>query len=153
MKERIFILTVICQVMVGCACTDRDHLATTNWMDRTIVPNDRTAQWALTPILVPLCVGTLAVDNFVVAPAVHLPSAWADAGEFFTDEVGGYYTEMGILPIRTVLTPVVFLGSWFGRSLFGLRPRSDAAWRWPTWGRQWERDEYGRLLRRTEQPA
>lgn len=145
MKERILIVLVLCMASSGCALTQRDHISTTNWMDRTIVPDNRVAQVALTPVLVPLCVATLAVDNLVICPVVHLPSAWDDCGDFFTAETGDYYADMGFLPVKTALTPIVFAGSWFGRSVFAVEPRHDAAWGWPEWGEQWERDEHGRL--------
>ena len=146
MKSLGVMLALVCLMGAGCASTNFDHMATTNWMDRTIVPDNKVGQWAMTPLLVPLCVGTLAVDNFIVAPAVHLASAFADAGDWWNGEVGGYYTEMGVLPIRVALTPVIFLGSWLGRSFFSIEPESDAAWGWPGWGVRWERDEDGRLL-------
>lgn len=144
MKARIFVSGLSCVVLMGCAFTERDHLATTNWMDRTIVPDNRAAQWAMTPLLVPLCVATMTVDNLIVAPAAHLPCALDDAHNWFTEEVGGYYTEMGILPIRTALTPAVFVGSWSVRSVFAIK--IDEGWGWPEWGRLWVRDENGRLL-------
>jgi hypothetical protein len=146
MKLKLVCLLLLYPLCLGCAVTRFDHMATTNWMDRTIVPDNRTAQWAMTPLLIPLCVGTLAVDNLLVAPAVHAPSAYGDAEEFFTASVGGYYTEMGVLPFRAAITPIVFVGSWMGRTFFAIEPRYDAAWEWPEWGRQWERDEDGKLI-------
>ena len=140
------LLAWLCVQLSGCACTDRDHMATTNWVDRKIVPSNRAAQWAMTPLLVPLGVGTLALDNVLMTPVVHLPSAWYDADRFFRAEAGGYYTEMGVLPVRTALTPVVCVGSWLGRSFFAVKPQPDVAWQWPEWGVLWVRDEDGRLL-------
>ena len=145
MRRRLGIM--ICSLLLsGCACTDLDHMATTNWMDRTIVPDNRAAQWAMTPVLVPICVGTLAVDNFAVAPTVHAPSGYADARDWFTKEIGGYYTEMGVLPIRVALTPVVFLSSELFRTVFAAKPEPNVRWAWPRWGIPWVRNEDGKLL-------
>ncbi len=137
---------LVCLVVCGCAVTRMDHMATTNWVDRHIVPDSRALQWALLPVWIPVCTVTLAVDNFIIAPAVSLPSAYLDTLDSWKTRAGDYYTEMGILPFRIILTPVIFFIDWFGRSLFAREPRDDAALDWPEWGRQWVRDREGRLL-------
>ncbi|MCR9142009.1 MAG: hypothetical protein NXI24_07135 [bacterium] len=129
-----------------CASTSLDHMAVTNYADRTIVPDHRGAQWALTPVLIPLTVVTLAVDNLIVAPAVQLPSAGTEARSFYEVEVEGYYSHLAITPFQVALTPVVFAGAWIARSFFAIETHADAAWSWPEWGRQWQRDADGRLI-------
>lgn len=131
---------------VGCASTSMDHMAVTNYADRTLVPDNQAAQWALTPLLIPLTVVTLAIDNFIVAPVVHVPSAGTDASAFFDQRVEGYYSRMAITPFQVLLTPVVFVSSWIGRSFFAVETDHEALWSWPAWGRQWQRDDAGRLL-------
>ena len=133
-------------VLGSCASTNMHHLAVTNYADRTIVPDNRVAQWALTPVLIPTTILTLAVDNFIVAPVVHLPSAGSDAYDFITEPIDGYYSRMGLSPFQVLLTPVVFVGSWVGRSFFAIDTDADAAWTWPEWGHQWRRDDEGRLI-------
>ncbi|MFC1706622.1 hypothetical protein ACFL59_07355 [Planctomycetota bacterium] len=142
----LLLLLLVIGLVSGCAFTDLDHLATTNWLDRTMVPDDKVGQWVLTPLFPPLAAATMAVDNLVIAPAVSLPSACEDTRDWLEKDVGGYFTSMGILPFRIALTPAIFAGSWFGRSIFSVDPREDASWKWPTWGRQWVRDRRGRLL-------
>lgn len=142
---RIAVLTLLAAGL-RCASTDLNHMALTNYADRTVTPDEPVLQWIATPLLIPLCVGTLAVDNFVVAPAVQLPSAFENAADFFTYDIDGYYSRMGILPFQTALTPVIFAGSWILRTAFAVEPHKDAAWAWPEWGRQWRRDESGRLI-------
>ncbi|MEQ9367258.1 MAG: hypothetical protein RIF32_23705 [Leptospirales bacterium] len=131
---------------VNCASTAMDHMAVTNLADRTLVPDNRAAGWALTPVLVPLTVATLAIDNFIVAPVVQLPSAGSDARAFFDLQVEGYYSHAALTPFQIVLTPVIFAGSWLGRTFYGADTASDALWGWPAWGRQWRRDDQGRLI-------
>ena len=128
-----------------CAVTDVHHLATTNYVDRKITPDNRVAQWALTPVYIPIAAVTLTVDNFIIAPIVHLPSALLDTWDFLTGDVEGYYANMGTVPFRIVLLPVVFAGDWMGRTWFALDTREDG-WNWPAWGRQWRRDSQGRLI-------
>lgn len=139
-------LLALVPLLAGCACTDLDHLALTNLIDRGLVPDHPVAQEVVAPVLVPVGALTLALDNLLVAPVVHLPSALGDARWFWELEAGGYYTELAVLPVRACLTPVVAIGSWMGRSLFGIEPREDARWGWPVWGEAWVRDEDGRLL-------
>jgi len=140
------LLAAVVLLSSGCAVSSMNHMALTNLVDRTLVPDDRTVQWVMTPLLIPVCIVTLTIDNFIIAPAVHLPSAYLDTIDFWKASVGGYYTEMGVLPFRVLLTPVVFFGDWLGRTVLALSPRNDAAWGWPEWGLQWVRDRKGRLL-------
>ncbi len=141
-----FTILALLGASLHCASTDLNHMAVTNYTDRNLTPDDPVLQWVATPLLIPLCIGTLAVDNFIVAPAVHLPSAYENAADFFTADFDGYYSNLGILPFQTALTPLVFAGSWILRTTFAVEPTEDAAWAWPEWGRQWQRDEDGRLI-------
>ncbi len=141
----LFLVMAALVFSTQCAMTSVHHIAVTNWTDRHITPDSRAAQWAMTPVLVPVCLVTLLIDNFIVAPIAQLPSAFEDAGDFFTHRVGGYFTEAGLSPFRLVLTPVVFAGSWIIRSFFGFDPKENAAWSWPEWGRQWVRNPDGSL--------
>ncbi len=117
------------------------------------MPENRAAGWALTPVLIPLTVATLTLDNLIVAPLVQLPSAGVEARAFYNLEVEGYYSHAALTPFQIALTPVIFAGSWVGRSFFGVDPDPDALWGWPEWGRQWRRDEAGRLIGPPEDEA
>jgi hypothetical protein len=139
------IISLICAASCGCALTDMNHLALTNLCDRTVTPDSQAGQWIMTPALIPAAVVTVAVDNFIIAPAVTFPSAILDASDFFQKECGGYWSYMGMLPFRLALTPVVFTGSWVARTIGGFT-REDAWWGWPEWGNQWVRDKSGALL-------
>ncbi len=142
----LIVVALACLVFCGCAVSSLNHMATTNWVDRHIVPDNKVVQWVMTPVWIPICCVTLAVDNFIIAPVVSLPSAYLDTIDFWKKEAGGYYTEMGILPFRILLTPIIFFGDWLGRTLYAVEPREDAALGWPQWGHQWVRDEKGCLL-------
>lgn len=130
----------------ACASTDVHHLALTNWTDRHVTPDNRAAQWALTPVLIPVGVLTLTLDNVIVAPAVQLGSALALTQDFWEASPEGYYSALAFLPFQIALTPVVFAGSWTILSFYGGETHSEAAWGWPEWGRQWRRDSEGRLI-------
>jgi hypothetical protein len=130
----------------ACASTDVHHLALTNWTDRHVTPDNRAAQWALTPVLIPVGVLTLTLDNVIVAPAVQSASALALTQDFWEASPEGYYSALAFLPFQIALTPVVFAGSWTILSFYGGETHSEAAWGWPEWGRQWRRDSEGRLI-------
>jgi len=146
MVRSLAIFALLLIIGTGCAVSSLDHMCITNLIDRKIVPDNKTVQWIMTPVLVPACAVTLTIDNFIVAPIVQIPSVYGDIREYWKADVKGYYAGMGILPIRVALTPVVFLGSWFGRTVFGIEPRENARWGWPKWGMQWVRDEDGKIL-------
>ncbi len=140
----LFSLTAI--FLPACASTDVHHLALTNWTDRHLTPDNRAAQWALTPILIPVGMVTLTLDNLIVAPAVQSGSAYALTIDFWQASPEGYYSALAFLPFQIALTPVIFAGSWVALSFYGDETHSDAPWGWPEWGRQWRRDAEGRLI-------
>lgn len=139
-------LLCVCLTGIQCAVTDLDHLATTNWVDRKITPDNEVGQWLMIPVYIPTAIVTLIVDNFIIAPIVHIPSAVEDSVGFITTDMDGYYANAGLMPFKTVLTPVVFVCSWLGRILLASDTDTDAWWGWPEWGEQWQRDKHGKLI-------
>ncbi len=147
------LLLLTCILSTGCAMNNRNHLSTTNWVDRTIVPENKVAQWVMTPVWIPICFVTFTIDNVIICPIVSLPSAYEDTESFLNayDEVsnlseGDLYAEWGFYPAKVVFSPLVFIGDWIGRGLFAVDPRADALWGWPQWGYQWKRNEEGQLI-------
>lgn len=138
----IFSLTISTQ----CAVSNVNHLATTNWVDRKITPDNHSARWALIPVYIPVTFITLIIDNFIIAPLVHIPSAFDDTGDFWQSDMDGYYANMGVMPIKLILTPVVFTLDWLGRTVYAAAPEKDVAWAWPEWGQQWQRNKQGKLI-------
>ena len=67
MKKMRVIILLLCPLATGCAMTDWDHLATTNWVDRTIVPDNRAAQWAMTPLLIPITLVMFAGEAWTLS--------------------------------------------------------------------------------------
>ncbi len=144
--RRLVLAALLLASAPGCAFTDRDRLALTNLADRTLVSDGPVGQRLVGPLLVPLGILTMALDNLIVAPLANLPSAWRDTADFYHADVGGYFTENALYVPRVAIAPLVGLGSWFGRTVFGLDPDEEARWAWPEWGRRWVRDDDGRLL-------
>ena len=94
----------------------------------------------MTPVYIPACVLTLSIDNFLIAPAVHLPKTYRRSEDYLFHDFG-YYTNMGTLPIRIALLPVFSVSYWMLSTVFV----GDSEY-WPEWGKQWERDMNGKLL-------
>lgn len=146
----------------GCAMTHPDHPATTNRLDRAIVPDNEVLQWGLTPVWIPLCALSLAVDNLIVTPAVHLPSVVKDTVEVYREmsfditypankKLDSFYGDAGIFPLRLATCAVTFPLSWAGRSVLAIKPDKNAAWGWPEWGRRSERClEHSRILKEAD---
>lgn len=139
MKSLLLLILIIFQF--SCASTNVDHLSTTNWVDRQITPNSELGRNLMIPVYLPVCITTLVVDNFIIAPSVHFPDALETTQDFILHDLEGYYTNMATVPFRIVLTPLVFVGSWLFTTVFA-RPTDN----WPWWGYQWERDENGILI-------
>lgn len=139
-------LGILAILSVQCASTNRDHIVLTNYADRNITPNTRTGQWLMTPLLIPTGMVTLTLDNAIVTPIVHTPSAYNDAREFIRSRQNLYFADLAFFPFQVLLSPVVFVGSLTGRSIFVIEPSPKALWGWPEWGRQWLRDENRRLI-------
>lgn len=85
-----------------------------------MVPDSDAAFYATLPITLPLGLGAIVADTFVAHPIQVIDDAWDDAGEVWgdIDLEQHYYTQAGFMPLRALATPVVFLGSFLGRSMF-----------------------------------
>ncbi|MCB1191712.1 MAG: hypothetical protein H7A23_16985 [Leptospiraceae bacterium] len=137
---KIFVVLFLI-IFCSCASTDVNHLATTNWVDRQITPDSNMARNFMIPIYIPVCITTLVVDNFIIAPSVHFPDSLRITKNFITADLDGYYTNMATAPFRIVLAPVVFVSYWLSSTVFSFGTDN-----WPEWGYQWKRDEDGILI-------
>ena len=121
-------------VLPSCAWSNKDNRPVWNSFEKNLVP-DGTGLFAATlPLTVPLGLASIVVDTFLAHPLQVVDDAYDDAANLWDEDDlefdTAYYTEMGFLPVRTVFTPVVFAGSFLGRSVFDIRapvaPMSDA---------------------------
>ena len=119
-------LALLLLPVTGCAWANRDNRPVWNAFEAHMVPEDDTAFYATLPLTVPGGLVAILLDTFVVHPAQVVDDAAGDAGDLW-DDLGPkfeqhYYTHMAALPFRVVGTPVVFVFSFLGRSLFDIDP-------------------------------
>jgi hypothetical protein len=106
----------------GCAWSNRANRPVWNAFEEHLVPEDDTAFYATLPLTVPAGVLSILADSFVVHPVQVMDDAWDDAGKPWRelDWQHDYYTELAVLPFRVIATPLIFVVSFLGRSLFDL---------------------------------
>ncbi|MEZ6036606.1 MAG: hypothetical protein R3F29_03945 [Planctomycetota bacterium] len=108
----------------SCAWSNPANRPVWNAFEQHLVPDDGGLFYATLPLTVPGGLLALLTDTLIVHPAQIVDDAVDDAGELWIendpDWDEAYYTEMAYLPFRVVFTPVVFAGSFVGRSLFDI---------------------------------
>ena len=110
--------------LTGCAWSNRANRPVWNAFEAQLVPDDTTAFYATLPLTIPGGLLCILTDSFVVHPAQVADDAWEDAGDLWSG-IGwdsGYYTQLAILPLRVVGTPVVFVVMFLARSMFDIPP-------------------------------
>lgn len=117
------LLLSICALpaLTGCMLTRPDSGPTFRFVEDHLVPENRTAQYALLPVFIP--VGTVAAltDAAIVHPAMILEDTASDTRNALWrgfDWDTKYMTECAALPWRAAATPLFFSGMWLGRVLF-----------------------------------
>jgi hypothetical protein len=85
-----------------------------------MVPSSTSMRVVTSPVVVPVGIAAGVLDVFVVHPIVVLPDAARDTKDVWTRRANGYVTDMGTVIPRAAVTPVVFAGSWAGRSFFNV---------------------------------
>jgi len=120
----IFPLLALALVLGGCAWANRDNRPVWNAFEENLVPDGDAAFYATLPLTVPGGIVAILLDTFIVHPATVADDAWHDAGDVWDDMNWSeeYYTEMVRLPLRAVFSPIAFVGSFLGRSMFDIEP-------------------------------
>jgi len=115
-------------VLGGCAWSNRDNRPVWNAFEEHLVPKNDVAFVVTLPLTVPGGFGAILIDSFVVHPVQVMDDAAGDARDVWKNMEWRekYYTELATLVPRAVGTPIVFVGSFLGRSLFDIDPRRDS---------------------------
>ncbi|MBL9078586.1 MAG: hypothetical protein JNL08_13835 [Planctomycetes bacterium] len=118
------VLRVLCLACVpllgGCAWTLRENRPVWNAFEENLVPESPTGFLLALPVTVPLGLVSILADTFVAHPLQVVDDAYHDSADLWRniDLEHAYYTEAGIVPLRAVATPVWYLLSFLGRSMF-----------------------------------
>src|SRR6185295_17377584 len=90
-------------------------------VEKHVVPQSTTGKVLAAPLYVPVGMVAGILDVFIVHPYLEIPNAWKDMVElFWTREKKRYVTEMGSLPLRLGISPVVFSLDLLARIMFDL---------------------------------
>src|SRR5262245_19530556 len=124
-------MVLLCALLGGCAFTRRENRPVWNAFEQNLVPEDSGWFVAALPLTVPGGILAIVADTFVAHPIQVADDAWDDAARLWRkgrpDFDERYYSEMAFLPVRTAFTPVAFLGSFLGRSMFVFDTEADVA--------------------------
>ena len=119
---RFALAVSLCVLLAGCAFTRRENRPVWNVFEQNLVPEDTGWFVASLPLTVPGGILAIVADTFVAHPIQVADDAWDDAAWLWRDGRPDfeqrYYSEMAFLPVRAAITPVAFLGSFLGRSMF-----------------------------------
>jgi hypothetical protein len=98
------------------------------YVQDNMIPENRTAQYALLPVFIPVGAAAALTDAVIIHPLSIIGETADDTGDALwkrMDWDGQYMTEAAALPWRAVLTPVFFAGMWTGRVLFEIPNEAD----------------------------
>lgn len=117
-------LVLLGLLLGGCAWSNRANRPVWNAFEAQLVPQDTTAFYAALPLTLPGGLLCILADTFVVHPAQVADDAWDDAGDLWNGIRWDkhYYTELAVLPVRAIGTPVVFVVMFLARSMFDIPP-------------------------------
>ncbi|HEX5052233.1 MAG TPA: hypothetical protein VFZ65_10705 [Planctomycetota bacterium] len=118
---------VLLASLSGCAWARRENRPVWTAFEEHLVPESPAGFAIALPLTVPLGLLAIVTDTFVAHPLQVVDDAWRDSADLWRgfDFEKAYYTGAGTMPLRAVATPVVFVGSFLGRSCFDVRDTED----------------------------
>ena len=127
MKCRARLVLALLTVLPACAWANRANRPVWNAFEGNLVPESQGAFVATLPLTVPVGLLAILTDTFVAHPLQVVDDAADDTADLWRriDLQKRYYTEAGWMPVRAVASPVWFVGSFLGRSLFDIQPAGD----------------------------
>lgn len=117
---RTLLLLILCLSTAGCAWSNRDNRPVWNAFETNLVPEGDGAFYATLPLTIPGGLLAILTDTFLVHPLQVIDDAYDDTASLWRGLPWDthYYTTSGFAPLRAVGTPLLFLGSFLGRSCF-----------------------------------
>jgi hypothetical protein len=120
---------VLLALLPACAWANRANRPVWNAFEDNLVPASQGAFVATLPLTVPVGLLAILTDTFVAHPIQVVDDAADDTADLWRgiDLEKRYYTDAGLMPVRAVASPIWFVGSFLGRSMFDIRSPEDAA--------------------------
>ena len=128
-KRRLtaFAAIALAFAVAACAVTDEHNRTTLTVLDEHLIPASTSGRVALFPVALPVGLVAYAVDS-LIHPFTVFDDAWGDTVELlWTSRNSSRFRRALMIPVSAILTPVIFVGDWIGRSLLPLPPRAGAA--------------------------
>lgn len=118
-KIRVFILFISIFFIWNCVAFNRKATPLINTVDKYLVPESTPGKILLSPIYIPTGIAGGIIDIFVLHPVLQIVPAAMDTYHLLWEpKFYGYFTEMGSVPVRLVVSPVFFGGIWIYLSVF-----------------------------------
>jgi hypothetical protein len=112
-------ILLVSTLFIHCAAFNKKNTPLIAAVEKNLVPKKQPARILAAPLYLPVGIVAGVTDIFIVHPIKQLPDAYKDVTEsLWKINFNGHITEMGTLPIRTVLSPIVFSVAWLMRSAF-----------------------------------
>lgn len=113
----ILCLSFFCLFASDCAVLQKKNRRVTNLLDDAVDPKSAPAQVALAPIFIPVGLGSLVLDAFIVHPITVIPDALEDTYRLiWKDPSGGIVFQTVVFLPKVAISPIVFLVDFLGRS-------------------------------------
>lgn len=112
--------------LLNCAAFNRKNTPLIRAVETNLIPEKYPAKAILAPIYIPLGVVGGILDVFVIHPALQIKPALLETKKtLWSIQFNGYFTEMGSLPIRLILSPAYFSLDFLMKSTFDLDSERD----------------------------
>ncbi len=120
--RRLVLAPVICLFATGCACMDYDNLRVTKYLDsKTTWINRPSERLALSPLVLPVGLSSVALDVFLVHPVTRIPGSIDRTYDLlWRTEIRSYYLRVLLFIPSVIASPVYFMFDLLGHSVFDL---------------------------------
>ena len=104
----------------GCAIFNKDNRRTLNLLDDKVQFESTAGKVVGAPLFIPIGLASGLADAVVVHPVVSLPEAYDDTSDVvWENPEGSDFRQAMIFIPKIAVTPLVFVGDWALRVLFG----------------------------------
>lgn len=125
----LWICALALPLLSGCAVFNRDNTPTLNFVHDHLMPDTAPSKYLAMPLVLPAGLVAVVADMLIVHPITVADDAFYDTGVALwssMDWKNRYATESAVVVPRAVLSPVVFVACFLGRSCFDIPPHGAA---------------------------
>src|SRR5512133_572177 len=127
MRHSLLILILLPLLFCGgCAVFNRDNTPALNFVEKHLVPTNKTARVISYPLVVPLGFTAAALDMVLFHPLSVAGDAWADTNELLWEKLDWehqFVTTTVLNAPRVAVMPIIFTADFLARSSFDISRR------------------------------